>query len=568
MANRNLTTFRSVTQQVVENKDTLINTGVKIAENILRQGEEAKLTEGISTAQLELAALDNKFKIENQGDPTNKQGIAKYKADRQNIYNSIQENVSPLYRQQWQQATGKLNERNDASMQSWGLKQVQVNTVASINNSMENGLTQADQDGRDFGSGTMNIEQALLNFSNSNENISAYAQRNLGETTGGQVVQNYGADHMRSFIAGVSETNPLKALSILDNEAVQNSFTDKEQFAKIKQSVENRALNFQAVSVQQEALGAMKKNAGILNRPADQPFSQKEIFQLSETVSEPTKRYLEKMGGFKRAGEGVKLSKSDKFARNASLTEDVFLMAGKDDVTGEDLSSMQDRIMEELDNGSISKNDAVFLSNEMMIPYADKMEENLSQFQVKEDNWFSSVFPNVDAGFSQLQGEMQDFLVGDLDEDTGEIDIESLSEEDLLFNNRQKIKAYQHYTDALRVVAGKRGVRVADVMRLPDGERNDILNSSALRAKSNYLMDRFPDTKNMKDNFPARIITNSGKSIKTGLSKGTPSSSVSVDHIKPLSFKTPDDAEAYAVENNTPDGTIFIIDGVKLKWEK
>ncbi len=232
MASRDLTTFRTVRQQVIENKDQLLNAGAELAENILRQGEEAKLSEGLSVAQLDLAALDNQFKLDNQGDPTNKKGISKYKADRQSIYDGLQKNISPLYRSQWQGGTRKLTERNDAMMQSWGLKQTQINTVASVNSSMKNGLTQADQDGRALGGGLMTIEQALVNFVNTRENISTYAEKNLGETVGNQAIESYGEDHMKTLISGVSETNPLEAARILDNETVKNSFSDQSEIQR------------------------------------------------------------------------------------------------------------------------------------------------------------------------------------------------------------------------------------------------------------------------------------------------------------------------------------------------
>jgi len=517
MAQRDLTNFRTVRQNVIENKGQLLNAGMNMAENILRQGEEAKLSEGLSVAQLELAELDNKFKLDFQGDPTNKDGISKYKADRKKIYDTLGGNVSMLYRNQWQAGTRKITERNDAMMQSWGLKQTQVNTVKSVNSSMKNGLTQAANDGMALGSGDITIEQALINFANTRENLSTYAERNLGETTGGEAVKNYGEDHMKVLISGVSETNPIEAARMLDNEAVKNSFSDPAQWKKMKDAVDNRVLNFQKIAIQREAIGARKNSAGILNRSMEKPFTQAEIMDLSQNVSEPTKNYLMKLGGFKKSSD--KISQSDKMIESNALTEEVLLLSGKENIDGKDIAKVHDNIMRAVDNKSITRKKALFLTNDFMIPYADQLEENMSQFEIKKNNWFTD---DVNVGFSQLQDYTNQFLVGE-----GGIDIEDLTEEEINFNNKQKMKIYGNYSDALKSEARIRNVSVASLMQLEPEERNRALNLAARRAKTSYLTDMFPELGSMKDNMPAKIIPSDGSEIRTGLGNGKPVASVS-----------------------------------------
>jgi len=380
VATRDLTTFRSVTQQVIENKDQLLNAGTEIAETILRQGEEAKLSEGFSVAQLDLGALDDKYKLDFQGDPTNKQGIAKYKADRQSIYDNLEKNISPLYKRQWQDGTRKLTERNDATLQSWGLRQTQLNTVASVNSSMKNGLTQAGQDGRALGEGTISIEEALINFVNTRENISTYAERNLGETVGTEAVQNYGEDHMKTLISGVSETNPLEAASILDNEAVKNSFSDPEQWRKMKKAVDTRALNIQNINKDKEVLGILKNENALLTKSLQTPLSYSELQQefARSGTSKAAQSFFMKANGYSNGK--ANLSASEKLQFKTDIYKAIDAAGQIENLSSQDLTNIQNKIYEGMDRQALTKTEGINYLNGILTPVIANKEEFLDSF--------------------------------------------------------------------------------------------------------------------------------------------------------------------------------------------
>jgi len=74
MANRDLSTFNSVSQQVADTSTNTIVQGItSLGQKAVAQSQEAKINENLSKAQIDLNKLDNDFRINAQGDPFNKE---------------------------------------------------------------------------------------------------------------------------------------------------------------------------------------------------------------------------------------------------------------------------------------------------------------------------------------------------------------------------------------------------------------------------------------------------------------------------------------------------------------
>ena len=555
MASRDLSNFRSVVSQVTENKDSLLNLGASITESIVRQGQEAKINESASQVSLELTALQNQYQIDFEGDPMG--GLEKYKADRQKIFDGYGKGISPLYGRQWQETTRNMAARNDAMQQGWALKQTRVNTVNSINTSMKNNFSQASADGMTFGQRDDADIESFINFAASKTELEKFGDRNLGEETTSSILETYDEDYMKSFLSGVSEVNPLKALSLMDKDAVKNGFSNPAEYSEIKGNIENRALNFQKIAIQKEALGALKANDDIINRSIDKPFSQAEILQLSNNVSKPTKDYLMTLGGFKTGGST--LSDFEKAKSKAKLQERVLDYGVNPDIGASSLQGIQDDLITALNDKVITKDDWQFYTNQLMQPYAAQVEENLSQFQFDKSNFFG-LAEDTKIGFSQVKSDLQPLLIG-YDSETGEVSEDKISEDDFFYNNQQRIKMYSQYERSLRRVAEKNGITPDGILKLPSSDRDILLQQAAGDAKKNYFMDKFPSTRAMADNFPARIIDQNGEAVKTGLASGKPEASVSVDTIysDAPSFSSVAEMDAAGL----PSGTAVIVNGVR-----
>lgn len=226
MAQRDTTNFREVTQVVAKNPNTLLSAGAEIGAEIMRQGQEAKINENMSKAQIELSALENKYQIDFENDPLG--GMDEYKQNRQAIFDNLGEQISPLYRKYWNDAARKITLQNDATQQGWALKQTRVNTVKAVNASMKNNFLQANLDGQKFGKSDESEINAYINFENSKSALAAFGNKNLGETTTTAMLSDYGKDYMKSFISGVADSNPKKAAELLASDQVKGMFKSDE----------------------------------------------------------------------------------------------------------------------------------------------------------------------------------------------------------------------------------------------------------------------------------------------------------------------------------------------------
>ena len=94
MANRNTVNLREVTQVVAEQPNDLLEAGVEIGQQIMKQHQEAKINESMSQAQLELNALQSQYQIDFEADPMS--GIGEYKKNRKAIFDKYAEGISPL----------------------------------------------------------------------------------------------------------------------------------------------------------------------------------------------------------------------------------------------------------------------------------------------------------------------------------------------------------------------------------------------------------------------------------------------------------------------------------------
>lgn len=536
MAQRDLTNDRSVIQQVAEQPDALLNQAASIAEGILRQGEEAKLTENFSQAQLDLSALDSRYRLDNQGDPTNKNARSKYDADRQKIYDGLGGNISPFYKRQWQDNTRQLNDSNDATRQAWALKQTQVNSVSSVNKAMQNGLRQATLDGEALGAGVLSIEDVLVNHANSVANLNNYAQANLGETTGTEAVKDYNEDWLKTTISSMSLTDPVGALAALDVAAVKNSFTDLGQWQDMKKSIGNRALNVQTVKGEQAVLDILTTPNSLLAASVNEGKVMDHTSLQVALEGQPSfvKSYFMKANGYGSGGED--LSDAEKFKNKADLYAGLSELSRDDNLGTDAVKKIQESIYKGMENKTLTGKEGAGWINQFVSPAIKQAGENLSKFETK-NLW---VFDG--GGFSDLDEVLDQVLIP---KPKGE----ELDDLDILTNNKAKVTLYEFYTQELvREATARKIDSITGLSSLPSSEKRSIYNKAQNSAKNNFWKERYPKFGGL-ENVPPTIITGDGRKIVTGvMSDAKPSSSVSAD----FEVRTGADGKTYHI---FPDGT-------------
>lgn len=528
MASRDLTNFRTVINQVADTSNieapdapkqpnAMLSVGIDVATEILKQGQEAKITEGLSEAQLKLNALQNQYQMDYESDPMG--GLADYKLKRQEIFDEYGGQISPLFSRQWNDSVRKVSTRNDAVQQAWALKQTRVNTLNSLNKSIKNGLMQASADGMTFGKDETAEIGAFINMANVREQLESFGNKNLGTETTSQALDTFDEDYMKVFLSGVSETNPVKALRLMETDMVKDHFQDPQQYMKMKDAVETRALNLDKINEQKEILDVMKDENNLLAKSAEKPITYAELQQefSKGNYSQSAQNFFMKLNGYSKGKDA--LSTSEKVQFKADLYDMLIDAGDAEDITSEDLSKYQAKIYEGMDRGALTQKEGVDYLNGLMTPVIANKEASLAQFESGKWNPFQD---NI--GFSQLQPVLDQVQIAAPDGG----DVGDLGQ---TINNENKVKLYDYYRQALGAEAAARGIAIGDIPNLQTTEKRAIYTKAQDQAKRDFWVDRYPELGSM-EKIPASIITSSGKKINTGLGDGSPVASVSAGNTK------------------------------------
>lgn len=363
MASRDTTNFRTVVNQVVENPNTLLAAGAEIGTEIIRQGQEAKINENISKAQLDLNQLQTQYQIDFESDPM--KGMEEYKQKRSEIFETYGSEISPVFRRYWNDSARKIMLTNDATQQGWALKQTRVNTVKAINESMKNNFKQANIDGQNFGNSDETEIGAFVNFETSKQHLAGWGNKNLGETTTSDILDGYDKDYMKSFISGVADSNPKKAAQLLESDSVKGMFTTDE--IDTFENVIKKSAKRQELGSLFEQMNNEDQVTEIVNSPQGDYFSKRlEVdtleFQgkISPSAAEKARRVLTSQKNLDSVTD------SDQMAEVVQSMYDLNAIA---DMSNEDyligVQNIRNDIMDRQAKGKISPQDAQKLNGQL-----------------------------------------------------------------------------------------------------------------------------------------------------------------------------------------------------------
>lgn len=229
MAQRDLTNYNRVTDVVADNTGGELSGLAAVADfgnQLMKQRQEAYINESLASAQLDIAKLQNQYQIDYESNP--EAGLKDYQAQRKAIFDRYAEGVSPFLRTAWNDEIRKMSQQNDMVQQGWAMKQTRTNTINSVNSSMKASFMLANQNGAQFGKDPSAELSALMDFETSRARLEEFGNRNLGAETTAKALEDFNRDYMKSFVSGVLTTNPERAASLLQDDAIKSAFTPSE----------------------------------------------------------------------------------------------------------------------------------------------------------------------------------------------------------------------------------------------------------------------------------------------------------------------------------------------------
>lgn len=489
MAQRDLTNFREVTKQVVENQSGLLEAGAEIAQTILQQRQEAKIAEGVSQVQLELNDLQNQYRIDFEGDPMG--GLEKYKQDRQSIFDKYGSGISPLYGRKWKDQMRQISTRNDATQQAWGLKQARVNMVDSVNDTMKNNFRQAMNDGQSFGMSDETEIEAFVNYGTAMESLEEFAVKNLGSETAEGMLETYEEDYLKSFISGVAETNPHKAKKLLESDAVQAGFVNPDQLIKFKGSIDARVKRYDLAQKQKKQAEDLAGTNSMLKGIGNMGYAEMQQRFSEFNVSPEARAFYEEVNGY--ASKKRALSQQEK--ANLKNKFHIFLseIIGKDDLTNDDLKLLQDSIYAGMRKSALSKNEGFGLLNNLLEPVIMQQQKRADQFETGEWNPFQQ-----NLGLKTLNKEIE--KISGIDK------IEKPTDEQIFNHNQNTNMIYDIYLQSLQEQAEQREMSMAELSSLSFAEETKIYNQALKTAKETFIRSKFPSLAN-QEKLPNTVVT-------------------------------------------------------------
>lgn len=295
-----------------------------------------------------------------------------------------------------------------------------------------------------------------------------------------------------SWLEGVSESNPLEALRQIQSDDAKKMFKSPDEYIKVKEAIETRAVNIQKINGEKEVLNILKDENALLAKSMTNPISYDELQdEFARTgISKEAQSYFMKANGYSKDADGETLSPSEKMSSKAKLYSDLTLLMQKDDLTADDVSGFQKKIYSAMNSRVITDKEGSAYISQLLDPVIAQKEEQYSKFS--QNSWIS---PNI--GFGGIQEVFEKKY--EIKPAEGEKEVGALSQS---INNQRKVKLYDYYMSALSDQAQSYGVTLADIKSLNRPQQRKLYSDAQAQAEImmakdiNPLLATLPDVPN------------------------------------------------------------------------
>ena len=354
----------------------------------------------------------------------------------------------------------------------------------------------------------------------SSDLITRSASKILGGTELTGFLDTFEEDYLKSFISGVAEQNPQKALQLLNNERVKKSISDSETYSKFKSAVEARALQKKEIEENTIVLKQLKNKDGLLSRSSlSQPISYAELQTEFEKNNFPegVQNFFLEANGYKRLG--AELTDEQKENMRLDVLDAVASVAGSENIKTEDIQKMQNVIYDAMSKKALNRGEGTDIINQLLEPLIEQKQESLDAYGDNTLFFFDKI------GFDALEDYYSDEV------EVGLPDDKTLQPAVQRINNSRKLALYDAYYNELKREAGIRGKTVAGIKDLDSSERRGIYTTAFDNAKQVFAETAFPKIRSL-GGLPNSIVTKDGKTISLKSGESTAKANVRIQDVR------------------------------------
>lgn len=272
-----------------------LNTGISITQ----QANQSTLANNQIDLTTKFLAKNNEINTKYQADPTNPEREREIRESFDALAETYK--VNPLCAKQWNDIKSDVFNRYKSYNAQWTEKQQQTNATVNLKNGYEKLVNQASL----LGMNGASLDEIKLIYADGMQALKTGATPQLGEIVVGEALHSATHDYMASYLNGLIESNPAKAIEMLNDESIINDIGDAGTIENLKNSARSKMIKQTELNAVDRIAGYINKNADIYSKALDGTLttSEAQSFLSDPSIDRNMRRTLSGMLGYPTKGD-------------------------------------------------------------------------------------------------------------------------------------------------------------------------------------------------------------------------------------------------------------------------
>lgn len=264
------------------------------AATINRQAETAKMAKFQVELSNEFQLKNNEINTKYQADPTSPDRENEIKQAFEEMANKYQ--VGPIVQGEWGQTKQKIYNNFETYNTNWKIQQQKTNATQDLKSGYETMLNQISK----MGMNNASLEDVKLTYGNSSMALRTGATPILGSVVVDSFLESATHDYMACYIDGLMQTDPAKAIQMLNNQSVQADLKDADTINKLKKQAQNQLLRQNEIKAVDRVANYINTNHELFNKALDGTITTQEAQTIlsDKNVDRTMRAVLSQMLGY------------------------------------------------------------------------------------------------------------------------------------------------------------------------------------------------------------------------------------------------------------------------------